>query len=93
VDAAPFEGGRKIDVVTGPFAYIRLLGDREVVDSRTKTLDRIVVDRSAENESDAKAMRLLGVRVPVYVFVNNHFAGFAHETIRQLKEVLDRTEL
>jgi uncharacterized protein YecE (DUF72 family) len=89
----PLKVVESIDVVTGPFAYIRLLGDREVIDSRTKTLDRIVVDRRAEIESDAKAMRLLSVKLPVVVFVNNHFAGFAHETIRQLKEVLDRTEL
>ena len=72
---------------------IRLLGDRQLVDSRTRTLDRIVVDRSAEIKSDAKAIRLLSVKLPVVVFVNNHFAGFAHETISQLIELLDRTEL
>jgi uncharacterized protein YecE (DUF72 family) len=84
----PLMLAEKTDVVTGPFAYLRLLGDRELVDSRTKTLDHVVVDRSAEIASDAKAIRLLSVRVPVVVFVNNHFAGYAHETIRELGEVL-----
>jgi uncharacterized protein YecE (DUF72 family) len=88
----PLVLAQSMDVLTGPFAYIRLLGDREVVDSRTKTLDRIVVDRSAEIESDAKAIRLLSIRVPVVTFVNNHFAGYAHETIRQLQDAL-RTSL
>jgi uncharacterized protein YecE (DUF72 family) len=86
----PLMLAESMDVVTGPFAYIRLLGDREVVDSRTKTLDHIVVDRSAEIDSDARAIRLLSIRVPVVTFVNNHFAGYAHETIRELREVLGR---
>jgi len=33
-------------------------------------------------------IRMLSIRVPVVTFVNNHFAGYAHETIRQLQEVL-----
>jgi hypothetical protein len=31
--------------------------------------------------NDAKAIRLSSVRVPVVTFVNDHFAGYAHETI------------
>jgi hypothetical protein len=37
-----------LDVVTGPFAYVRLLGDREAVDALTKTLDHIVIDRAEQ---------------------------------------------
>jgi phosphopantothenate synthetase len=58
---------------------------------RTKTLDRIVVDRTAEIASDAKVIRLLTIRAPVVTFVNNRFAVYAHETIRVLQEVLSRT--
>ena len=46
-------------MVTGPFAYVRLLGDREAVDALTPTLDHIVLDRSAEVAADAKAIRRL----------------------------------
>jgi uncharacterized protein YecE (DUF72 family) len=84
----PLTLAENFDVATGPFAYIRLLGDRAEVDRRPKTLDHVVVDRIAEIESDAKAIRLLSIRVPVVTFVNNHFAGYAHDTIRQLREVL-----
>ena len=28
--------------------------------------------------------------VPVVAFVNNHFAGYAHETVRQRREMVDR---
>ncbi len=33
---------------------------------------------------DARAIRILRQRVPVVAFVNNHFAGYAPETVRQL---------
>ena len=85
---SPLSVVRTEDAVTGPFAYMRLLGDRGVVDALTPTLDHIVIDRSAELREDAEAIRLLSERVPVLVFVNNHYAGYAPGTIRQLQEVL-----
>jgi uncharacterized protein YecE (DUF72 family) len=79
---APLDLVRRLDVVTGPFAYVRLLGDREAVDAFTKTLDHIVIDRGEQVAADAEVIRLLSERVPV--FVNNHFADYASETVRQL---------
>ena len=76
-------------MVTGPFAYVRLLGDREAVDSLTDTLDHIVIDREQQVASDAEAIGLLRQRVPVAAFVNNHFAGYAPETLRQLVALAD----
>jgi hypothetical protein len=34
--------------------------------------------------ADAEAIGALRQRVPVVAFVNNHFAGYAPETVRQL---------
>ena len=73
-----------LDVGTGLFVYIRLLGDREAVDALTPTLDHIVIDRGPEVEMDARAMQVLRQCVPVVAFVNNHYAGYAPETARQL---------
>src|SRR5262249_34863416 len=81
---------QKLDAVTGPFAYLRLLGDRAEVDRLTPTLDHLVIDRQAQVHADAQAIRLLSARVPVLAFVSNHFAGYAPETLRQLAEALDR---
>ena len=39
------------DVVTGPFAYLRLLGDHEAVDALTKTPEHIIIDRGPEAEA------------------------------------------
>ena len=73
-----------LDVVTGPFTYIRLLGDRAAVDAPTPTLDHVVIDRGAEVEMDARAIQVLRQRVQVVAFVNNHYSGYAPETARQL---------
>lgn len=62
---SPVSVVKKLDVVTGPFSYIRLLGDRKEVDDRTKTLDHTVIDRSEEIRADAEAIRLLSMKVPV----------------------------
>ena len=78
----------KLDPLTGPFAYIRLLGDRAEVDRLTSTLDHTVLDRGDQIRADAQVIRQLSARVPVLAFVNNHFAGYAPDTIRQLLEAL-----
>jgi uncharacterized protein YecE (DUF72 family) len=78
----------KLDAVTGPFAYARLLGDRAAVDALTPTLDHIVIDRGEQVRADAEAIRRLSERVPVLAFVNNHFAGYAPATIEQLLSLL-----
>jgi hypothetical protein len=62
------------------------------VDARTKELNRVVVDRTDQIHADALAAKLLGQRVPVLVFVNNHFAGYAHDTIRDFQQALDETD-
>ena len=79
-----------MDTATGPFGYIRLLGDRKAVDELTSKLDHIVIDRQDQIQADAEAIKLLAKRVPVLAFVNNHFAGYAPETVRQLTEQLGR---
>jgi uncharacterized protein YecE (DUF72 family) len=84
----PLKLVKQLDVVTGPFGYVRLLGDRAEVDRLTKTLDHTVIDRSDQILADAQVIKLLSERVPVLGFVNNHFAGYAPETIRQLLAAL-----
>jgi uncharacterized protein YecE (DUF72 family) len=81
---SPLSVVERLDAVTGPFAYLRLLGDREAVDALTPTLDHIVIDRGEQVVEDARAIQVLRQRVPVVAFVNNHFAGYAPETARQL---------
>jgi uncharacterized protein YecE (DUF72 family) len=81
---SPLSVVERLDVVTRPLAYIRLLGDREVVNALMPTLVHIAIDRGEQIAEDARAIQVLRQRVPVAAFVNNHYAGYAPETARQL---------
>jgi uncharacterized protein YecE (DUF72 family) len=88
----PAEVGDRVDPVTGPFSFVRLIGDREAIEKITQTWDKVVVDRSAELAETAEVIRALAWRVPVYVFANNHYAGFSPATVRDLRKLLDLPE-
>jgi hypothetical protein len=45
----------------GPFACVRLLGDRAAVDSLTPKLDHIVIDRSQQVADDAEAIKAVAL--------------------------------
>jgi len=77
-----------MEVVTGPLAYLRLLGDRAEVDALTKKLDHIVLDRSPQVEADAQAIRLLSERVPVLAFVNKPLRRVCPRDDRQLQQAI-----
>jgi uncharacterized protein YecE (DUF72 family) len=80
---------RLIDHVTASFVYVRWLGNRAGIEEITKTFDRTVIDRSAELSEWAKLLTELRRRaIPIYGYVNNHFAGHSPETIRRLLDLL-----
>lgn len=73
---------------TADFAYSRLLGDRYEIERVTKTWGETVVDKSREIDEWVEVTRTLQKRVPVYTYVNNHFAGHAPATVQELKKRL-----
>lgn len=85
---APISTVQQWDTVTGPFGYLRLIGNRAEVEKQSSKFDRVVVDRTEQLRMNARAIHLLSEREPVEVFVNNHFAGHAPSTIEQLQEML-----
>ena len=89
LDAQPAQRGRAPGRGNGPFAYLRLLRDREAVDALTPTLDHIVIDRGAQVAGDARAIQALRQRVPVVEFVNNHYTGYAPQTASHLVALTD----
>ncbi len=82
----------EFDPVTGPLGFVRLLGDRESIEKLTTTWDKVVVDRSAEMAETAEVIREMARRVPVVVFVNNHYAGHSPATARELRGLLGLDE-
>ena len=73
---------------TASFAYLRWMGpDRSITD-----FSRIQVDRSAELDEWAPAIRMIQSRVQtVYGYANNHFAGHSPGTVRMLQQRLGQS--
>jgi uncharacterized protein YecE (DUF72 family) len=61
--------------------------DRDIVD-----YSRIQVDRTRELEAWAGVLwPLASIKVKVYGYVNNHFAGHSPESVRALQQLLGMT--
>ncbi|MDB4892152.1 MAG: hypothetical protein JWL61_4007 [Gemmatimonadetes bacterium] len=70
---------------TADFIYFRWMGgNREIVD-----YSRIQIDRARELEQWSEVLATLAkVRVKVYGYVNNHFAGHSPQSVRELQLLL-----
>jgi uncharacterized protein YecE (DUF72 family) len=76
-----------MDPVTAEFCYIRWLGDRHGIEKRTKSWDRIIVDRAREMGRWVPAIRtLLERKLTVYGYFNNHYAGYAPGSIQLFED-------
>lgn len=76
---------KKFDIVTSDHLYIRLIGDRNQVETITKTFDKEVIDRSERLDRWAELLaRMYRRQINSLVYVNNHYAGFAPGTARRL---------
>jgi len=84
----PSEIFAKFDPITADFTYIRLLGDRKGIELKTKVWDKVIVDRSRELMSWVNVCeRAVRRGVSTYVYVNNHYAGFAPATVEQFERM------
>jgi len=85
----PDEIFRHEDVLTGPFVYIRWLGDRRGVEKVTTTWNETVVDRRAGLERWVPYVKeLLDRQIPVFGYFNNHYAGCAPDSLELFKELM-----
>lgn len=82
---------RQHDIVTSDFVYVRWLGDRKGIETKTESWDKVIVDRSREMEQWVPALAsLLERNIEVYGYFNNHYAGHAPGSIEQLREAWRR---
>jgi uncharacterized protein YecE (DUF72 family) len=78
----------QFDVLTAPWSYVRLIGDREAIEKLTTKWERLVVDRTADLRRVAGALRRIAARAEVLVFVNNHYAGHGPACCQALQAAL-----
>lgn len=91
-----------LDPLTADFSYVRFIGDRKRIEAkmaetkpegRRDAFDEIVVDRGPEMERWIPPLRRLATRArEIYVYFNNHYAGFAPESVRLFEESWARGE-
>jgi uncharacterized protein YecE (DUF72 family) len=85
----PSELFARLDPITADFAYIRWLGDRKGIEERTKTWDKVIVDRRPELREWASVVyKINGRGVPVFAYANNHYAGHAPATVELFRVLL-----
>ncbi|HKW89282.1 MAG TPA: DUF72 domain-containing protein [Candidatus Acidoferrales bacterium] len=90
----PAEWFKKLDPITAGFTYIRWLGDRKGMEEKTKVWDKVIVDRSRDLEEWIEiCRRILQLRIEIFGFANNHYAGYAPASIEQFRNLLKRFKL
>jgi uncharacterized protein YecE (DUF72 family) len=78
----------RAEVFTAPFAYLRFLGNRREMDAavkqalesgqRSREWESILRDRSGQMKLWIPPVKsLIAQKIPVYVYFNNHYAGYA----------------
>lgn len=79
-----------LDLQTAPFLYIRWLGDRYAMETKTKIWNEVVEnqdDRTAEWVPSIKTA--LEHQLGVYGYVNNHYSGYAPYDVEVLEAALE----
>ena len=84
----PGELFEKFDPITADFTYIRWLGDRKGIEERTKTWDRVIVDRREEIRDWVDiCRRIVKRRIQIFAFANNHYAGYGPGTVEMFRDI------
>jgi uncharacterized protein YecE (DUF72 family) len=84
----PSQWFERFDPITADFTYVRLLGDRKGIEEQTKIWDHVIVDRSLELSEWATVLGKL--KIQVYVYANNHYAGHGPATVETFQELWRR---
>ncbi len=74
---------------TSVFCYGRWLGDRKGIEKKTKTWDKLIIDREPEMSLWIPAIRELmsSDTQAVYAYFNNHYAGHAPGSIELFEKM------
>lgn len=78
----------KFDPITADFSYIRLLGDRKGIEKITTVWNETIVDRTTALATWVDVCQKIRKRgVTIFVYANNHYAGFAPATVELFRKI------
>ncbi len=84
------EYAETLDPITTDFTYIRWLGDRKAIEAVTMRWEKTIADRSGQlGEWAALCRRFFDRGIRVFGFANNHYGGYAPDTLRLVAKLLD----
>src|ERR1700682_4619252 len=84
----PWELKSELDLITADFTYVRWLGDRKGIEEKTKTWDKVIVDRQGDlSEWVSLLKKIQERRIMILAFANNHYAGFGPGTVELFRNL------
>jgi uncharacterized protein YecE (DUF72 family) len=87
----PWEIKTGLDLITADFTYVRWLGDRKGIEEKTKTWDKVIVDRRGDLLKWVELLKKVHKRrIQILAFANNHYAGFGPGTVNLFRELWNR---
>ena len=87
----PWEMKDALDLITADFTYVRWLGDRKGIEEKTKTWDKIIVDRRGDLLEWVELLKKVHKRrIQILAFANNHYAGHGPGTVNLFLELWHR---
>jgi uncharacterized protein YecE (DUF72 family) len=82
----------RLDPITADFAYVRWLGDRKGIEEKTKTWNKVIVNRTADLGEWVEVLKKVSARkIQILAFANNHYAGYGPSTIEEFRGLWRRT--
>jgi uncharacterized protein YecE (DUF72 family) len=87
----PWEMKDALDLITADFTYVRWLGDRKGIEEKTKTWDKIIVERRGDLSEWVELLKKIQKRrIQILAFANNHYAGHGPATVNLFLELWHR---
>ncbi|NWG14721.1 MAG: DUF72 domain-containing protein [Acidobacteria bacterium] len=91
------------EVFTAPFVYVRFLGNHKEMDAtvrkaredgrRERDWESLLVDRASDMRAWIGPIKeIVGRGTPVYVYFNNHYAGYAPGSVELFSRLYNETE-
>lgn len=82
---------KALDLVTGDFCYVRFMGDRKDLESKTQRFDRLLDDKTDEMMMWASELKKIVARGPkTYTFFSNYYAGYGPGSATLFAELWDK---
>ena len=91
---------QRSEIYTAPFVYVRFLGNRKEMDAavkqaqeaglRKRAFESLTKDRTAQMKAWIPPIKkLLANGIPVYVYFNNHYAGYAPGSVELFEKLFN----